>query len=379
MAKKGEITTTQIALVVLAIIGFVIVLYFLFSIDIEGLTKDDTCRLSVLVRATLPSAAQSVIPLKCTTKKICITNSLVGGGCREQFAGEEDIEIVRLTGKSVGEKRRMIEEISANAMYDCWNVMGQGKLDIFGNFYKDFWGTEPAQSTCVICSRIAIDKSVDDTILYEKETINGKDVISGVNVNTYMVNNKVLGKDITYLQAFTDKDISAYSKVAGGFEGEAYKKLALENLRQEINGKNAAVKDVIKQIEADIKITGTDVNRQIAFVFMQIKAKDIPQTNKILKNIGLAGATAAGATFMTPLVGGFGSALYVGLGTMVAASGSEIYGAWNKYEGQINAAGYCGGFSSTKEGAQQGCSVIEAMNYKYQLINQICKRLQGSS
>lgn len=171
MNKNGDVTSTQVIFLLIAVISFGIGLMALSLVDFGGSTERDICKLSVLTRATSPDIAQSVIPLKCRTEKICLTDKLFGG-CEEQFAGEENVVRVRLSGTD-SQKKLKIEEISANAMYDCWNMMGQGKLDLFGKAAESF-GWDVTQPTCVICSRVAVDKDVNPEIL------------NSVDINTYM-------------------------------------------------------------------------------------------------------------------------------------------------------------------------------------------------
>jgi len=373
--KKGEITSAQIVMIVLAIAGFAIVIYLFFMLDLGSIGTRETCHLSVLRRATVPQIVQGYVPLTCTTDKICVTDGFFGGKCEKQFAGEKDITLVRLSG-SPDEKRRKIEEISANAMYDCWSMMGEGKLDIFWTPSQEV-GWSPTGSTCVICSRVAVDESVSESILYDI------DEKRGVNVNRYIAENKVPGKEITYLQAFTDRGISAYSRFgnAADFAGtlptnEYYKQLQ-ESLKGSLSKEQRkATKEALALVEKELASTAN--NHELAFVFSQIKTKEIDSTTDILADIAGMGATAAGATFAMPVVGNIGTALYVGVLGVIAGSTSEIYGAWNAYESQITAMGYCGPFASTKKEAAQGCSVINAVNYDFKSINNICQKLEGN-
>src|SRR3989344_4923299 len=128
MDKRGELTSTEITIWILAIVGFGIVLAALFLINLGGYSSEDICKLSVLSRGTAP-AGGGYIPLKCVAEKICIREGF-SGGCEDEFAGEKDVEYIRLSG-SDGVKADKIEEITANAMYDCWTMMGEGKVDLF--------------------------------------------------------------------------------------------------------------------------------------------------------------------------------------------------------------------------------------------------------
>lgn len=176
--KRGEMTSSQIITIVLAIAGFIVVLIFLAILfDDRGSGDRELCKFSVLTRATSPiDSLQASIPLKCTTEKICISESGKKDAC-DQFAGEENVKPVELKG-SVDQKVRQIEETSANAMFDCWSMMGEGKLDVFPgiNRPKNELGVvlsvvggvlsipKEVKPACVICSRVAL---ADD--LFEKD------------------------------------------------------------------------------------------------------------------------------------------------------------------------------------------------------------------
>ena len=63
MKKRGELTSTQIGMLVIAIMGFLVVLFFILGFDFGGVSEREVCHLSVLTRGTSPEAAQMYIPL----------------------------------------------------------------------------------------------------------------------------------------------------------------------------------------------------------------------------------------------------------------------------------------------------------------------------
>ena len=85
MRKRG-VEAYFLPIILLAIVGFFIVLYFLTSFDLIGYSEDEVCKLSILSRATSPDAAKGIVPIQCTTKKLCLTKD---GDCRKNFAGEK--------------------------------------------------------------------------------------------------------------------------------------------------------------------------------------------------------------------------------------------------------------------------------------------------
>ncbi len=340
--RKGDISAATVVGIVLTVVGFLIVLVF-FGILKNGTdisSQREICRLSVLTRATAPNELQGSVPLKCTTEKICISE---GGKC-SQFAGEPDVQTVKLSG-TVDEKKKAIEKASADAMLDCWSMMGEGKLDLFGNFGKGF-GLKPAEGTCVICSRIGIAEDVD------KEGI-----ANSVDLNSYLQENNVPGSSLSYMQTFLgDKSISAYPKVSDDFN---------EQLSDKGNAGAVA--------------KGEKNRNEVAFVFMQIKALPLKD---VLKNLVGAGFAVAGATFVTPGGSLARKAVFTpaGLVTVGAAVvGVVAYATYNTYEGRAAAAGYCGQFTTSDEKAKEGCSIVQAVPYNFNDINKLCaSSIQGN-
>jgi len=365
MYKKGELTSMQIVVWVIAIAGLVIGLIFFVSIKNGNYSVDQVCKVSVLGRATAQKAvsgSSSFVPLQCTTKKICITTSK-SGSCA-QFKGENDVEKVILPKGEI-EARHLIEKTSAEAMYRCWEMMGEGKLDLFNSISGGI-GLNPSEPTCVICSRIAIDKSVNP------------DWFNKTNINNYLQNNYVPGTSTTYLQAFTDKGVKSFVKVSPDASN------SLDGALKSVGPKDpelVGINDVYGGVQSN-------VNREMAYVFMQIKPNKVED---VLERQLQYGATAAGVgAFVTPNIPGGRATIWVlnqalgivpkpikivaALGGVAAVAG---YGAYNSIQGQHVAAGYCGEFT-TKESANEGCSLLEAVNYNVNDINALCKSIQGN-
>ena len=338
--RKGAVENYFLITIIFAIVGFMIVAYFLFGSNLSKYTEDEVCKLSVLSRATAPSAAQGAIPLKCTTKKICLTNDK---NCEHSFAGEKP-QVIKLGDDA----KKTIEKTSADAMYDCWKMMGEGKLDLFGEFSQDI-GLDSATPTCVICSRIAVDEGV------LVETLNQ------VDINKYMEDTIIPELGVNYISAFTGKGAVSYAK-QDAVKAEEFGKLG----KLEENGK-------------EIKLEGNKDNRELAIVFMQIKPKNVKD---VLSNMLEIGGTVAGATFLSP-VGSLARPLVlnpVGGGLAVVGAVSIAgYGTYSASRGQTAAAGYCGDFvSNTKDkDARQGCSIVQGINYNVKDINKVCPKIQG--
>ena len=188
MNKRGELTSTQIVFIILAIVGFIIVALLFSSLFLEqgALTQRELCKLSLIERATIPIIGNKIVPVQCSTEKICITSK--GNEC-EQFIGEENVRNVRINSNKPDEAREIIERESANAMFDCWSMTGEGKIDIFDSTDSI---VDLAKPKCIVCSRVAISEEVDENILEE------------IDLNKYLAEKKVPGSSLTYLQTFTD-------------------------------------------------------------------------------------------------------------------------------------------------------------------------------
>lgn len=351
--KKGAVEADTIVKLVIVIIGFAIIIGFiLLKLDLFGQTEDEICELSVLGRATSPDVLQSAAPLKCNTKKICLTRD---GDCRKNFAGENP-KVIKLA-KDENDAIKQIEKTTADALLNCWRMMGEGKLDLFGSFKREF-GWDNYQATCVICSRIAIDGGFPGEGKNDEEV---KKVLNErININKYMQENTIPELGVNYISALTKGGAVSYAK-RDAIQEDAFDKFVKEN----------TVQIKLGEEKKDIP------NRELAIVFMQFNTKN---PSNVASNILQMGATGIGATFMTPIIGNVGRAIVsnpVGAGLAVAtAAGVVGYGMYNAYQGQLAAAGYCGPFTSSD--GKAGCSIVQGINYNYKDINKICPQIQGN-
>jgi len=371
--KKAELTSSQIITIVLAIAGFIIVLIFLAILfEDKGGGDRELCKFSVLTRATSPiESLQASIPLKCTTEKICISESGKKDACK-QFAGEENKKPVELKG-TVDEKARKIEETAANAMFDCWSMMGEGKLNVFSgsefgggvvssslDVFTDVFGfTESIKSTCVICSRVAL---ADD--LFEEDGKPGE-VLKRVDINRYLKDEFIPNSNEKYIDYFADE------QVRGFIDDDFFERG--RNL-EKINEDTGEVIGVEKTYE---KPEPTD---QMAFVFMQILTADEDPIKTALDDGAAAGFVYAGAAIITPFAKVF---TFVGWELQALAAVGIILGtagfSYFKERGnQVLAAGYCGKFTGERE-LSHGCSLLTPTDYNdISQINDLCYILEGN-
>ncbi len=332
MDKKGDLTASQIIIIVIAIVGFLIVLAALFLLNIGGSSEKDICQISILTRATAPAVASQALPLKCKTEKICI--SATSSGCKAQFAGEENVVYEKISTSNKDAAARRIEEISANAMYDCWDMTGQGKLDIFTHI------TGGKKVDCLVCSRVAVDESIS------KDSA----IMSLVNVNDYMKTQPVPGKSITYLQAFTDRGVSSYAQVSP---------------------------DIVQKVKTEtpgVTLQGPAQNAPIDFAIVFTQIKSITAKQGITRMLAVEGTVVAGAA-MIPGVSSIGKKLLFTPWGLVVAAGATIgvggYGYYSAMESQWSSTAYCGQFSTTSKSAE-GCSAVQVIPYNFQDVNTVC-------
>jgi hypothetical protein len=339
MEKRGDMfLSTKLFGIIATIVAFVILIIFLGILYVNSTSGQDdlACELSVLTRATVPSSSQSVVPLKCPTKKICLTTEF-RGECK-QLAGEKDVERVRVSTKPE-EGARTIEETIAKAQYDCFKNMKWGKLDISSGYDRhyltsitpdsigeviDVFTTEDIYPRCVMCARIAIAED-----LKEKE-----EILEKVDVNKYIETTLVPNSDLTYLQIFTDRQVRSYPAT----------------FKEEISSTNAE---------------GTD---QIGIIFMQILTEEPPE--EIAKQSFWGSTIVAGGLMLTPVGGVVGAAgIVAGLAGSATVAG---LGYSQAEKNQLIAASTCGEFVSTEKG-RQGCSIVTFVDYNdIAKINRLC-------
>ena len=368
MEKRGELALTQVIVTVLAIVSFFIILLFIKEISLGEISQSEICRLSVLTRGTAPEAAQSYIPLKCQTQKTCLYDD--GGKCKYSFAGEDatNIKLSKENKKAVEE----VEKISAEAMYECWQMMGEGKIDLFHSLAAKLGGVpkregKEVDSICVICSRIALDSQQrNEEILSEMDM--------GEYLQTHQPSNAE--DEQTYLQIFTDRSVLSYAKVPD-------ERVFLEG-------------------ETEVEFNSKLNEPEIAVIFMQIKSEEYGEVFSRFVNWGAAGAASgfviapkkASGVVASTLIKSIRRVRVPYVSALVAAGGAG-YVAMNVHAGRVAAAGYCGEvtipgsgnvdmnkfYGKDKEGknvAAKGCSMVQLLPYDANAINQLCSYIESS-
>lgn len=348
--KKGQVPS-YIGRLILIILGFVILVIFLIALDLKNWSEEELCAASVLARATSPQQAMDLFSLKCTTKKVCLT---YGESCY-QYANldKSDIHTIKLDKSNDESSAKKIMEVSADEKYYCWKNMGKGRIDIYagdqaaleilkGNFWEgaeDLLKLKEARPVCVICSRIALSRDITNTE-------EGKDMLRLVDTNAYMEENKAPSSEKTYIEEFTDEQVSAYpGNVTAEFTNQStYKE-------------------------------GTD---QIANIFFQIRAEGDPG-EEFVNTASTAGGIIFGSSFA---FGATGSLLLVAasnpitaiITTVAVVGGTGGLRAYGTHRNQEISIANCGKFASARpEKSVYGCSIITTVDYNnINLINDMC-------
>ncbi len=362
--REAQIAPSTVVGIVLVIVAVILgVLFYIGFFGNKDLENRDLCRISILSKATLPSVTAENLPLNCYTEKICITvkdslfSGLVNGksDCK-QFAGEDNVRdvYVNING-NIGDQQKTkdtIERLYADAMYNCWLMTGQGKLDVFrgttdntadralsvissligSDLDQVFKKIEPQ---CIVCSRLALsDKLIEADKQYN--------ILSSLDFKNYLATQKVMGgSGLTYLQKFTDESVSSFA-----------------------SSENSNIKD--------ISDTKNLFSNQIAMVFMQVKTEGTPE------EIGLdaalfSGTAIAGGLFTSPLGkvipgGPLGSFIVSVVGAGFSYLAAEQVASGN----QDVALSSCKQYESDEKRAKIGCSLIKSVKWDANEVNKLC-------
>lgn len=145
MKTKGELTTQQIVGIIILIVSFVVILAFIFRLNLGETTEKEICHNSVALKG---QSALASGPLDCKTSYVCIT----GGEECEGFSESRTIEVDL-------DKDEILKTI-ADEMADCWWMFGEGKID----YTKGIdWGDVTGNKACALCSIISFDIKIKDS------------------------------------------------------------------------------------------------------------------------------------------------------------------------------------------------------------------------
>ncbi len=194
-SKKGIEVKFLIGLIIL-LVSFVLILavYYLLFSNTSQIDKE-ACHASVITRATIseiPVAGWvNPVSVNCKTEKICITsNTFAKGDCEDELG--EDYITLRVS-REIEKQPDEINKILAEKNYECWQMMGEGKVNVFAG--QSDRNKDAEINSCVICTRIAFDKTAIESGELVKE-------VKGLH--KYQLETKVPNSDLTFHQFLTN-------------------------------------------------------------------------------------------------------------------------------------------------------------------------------
>jgi len=142
-SKKAELTTQQIVILIVLIMSFVVILYFLFRLNLGESSEKEICHNSVVMKGN-PVLSKGDVSLNCKKTYVCLTED---GSCEA------------MTNPNIKKVETLPEiyKVLADEMADCWWMFGEGKIDYVGDKVLK-------KNYCSICTQLAFDESIKESI-----------------------------------------------------------------------------------------------------------------------------------------------------------------------------------------------------------------------
>lgn len=157
--KKGELTTTEIAVIIILIVSIGAIIWFYYSIDFKGEADWQACHLAITQRGfwrigDTATPGPNSIPLRCTTEKYCLgkVEKPNKNLCEANLPTTKENPVNYYELKS-GSTREEYLDFLSEQLYNCHALVGEGKV----NFMPPEWYD---QKYCLICSRFDIDPQI---------------------------------------------------------------------------------------------------------------------------------------------------------------------------------------------------------------------------
>jgi len=193
MNKKGEMTTQQIVILIVLIISFVVILYFLFRLNIGETSEKEICHNSVVMKGN-PVLSKGDVSLNCQRTYVCLTKD---GSCDSMT--NPYIEKVSTPEEVYG--------VLADEMADCWWMFGEGKVD----YVKD---KALVRNYCSICTQLGFDDSLKEIEEFDSGEISKDELYD------YLARTKMDEDKETYAEyMFGPVNISDIIQAGLGYEG----------------------------------------------------------------------------------------------------------------------------------------------------------------
>lgn len=372
------------------LVSFGVVLLFYAEL-FQGDPTADTCHLSVLGRGALPQFGSAtplaeIVPLRCPTKKVCVTSGLFGRVFQDESCSSFDRD-EEISSVSVGSSEE-VERVLSREVVRCWEMMGEGKVSVFGGLSQSakdiFAASTKSVPSCVICSRVSFSEPVVQQL--------GPSGMTSVNPYNYMLTHIYPGDNKTY-----------YERVAGqgarvGSDQFLGSLVAIQNLTVEGSCSEQTVKtscelkgcvwegspeDPSCRSRSDQEVLALEERKReearlalehfeqpdLAIVFSQISA---PSHKDVLRNTAYA---AGGVSFVTGSTYTLVSALANPPGVLTALG---VLGAQHLSVAHLQSmtAGYCGDLSIGRE-ARLGCSSVRIVEYDATALQEACIHVES--
>lgn len=264
--KKGELSTQQIIMLIILIASFVVILIFLFRLNLGKESDQEVCHNSVVLRSSSALPSEST-PLKCYTDYVCVTED---GNCGD---------MVNPTTEKVKTEDELYN-VLAEQMANCWWMFGAGTMNYVGDGILE-------QNYCSICSQIYFDNSLTNIDAFSDG------VISKDNLYYYLANNEY-------------SDGKTYADYIFGTSD-------IDSLKQGI-------------VSAEDNSWGIGTFGEIEIGKRYVTVMGI--TSEIGNTYKWIGVGIAGLSLLTP-VGWVGGAILIGSGVGVAAAGGSVAGLFD--------------------------------------------------
>jgi hypothetical protein len=191
--KRGDVNWFVVSIILAVITLAVFVLIFVFF-PFQQTIDRAACKESILLKAILPGGdvpAKDLVSVRCKSRVICLTTKASGKGNCTGIG--KTYETQRLSATTVIEQKEQIRMFLAREMADCWNMFGEGKLQIFSRAWKI---TDADVSKGIICDKIEFD----DSILFGKDKDDPSDDIKNITgLVQYMTTHKVPTQNYSYM------------------------------------------------------------------------------------------------------------------------------------------------------------------------------------
>jgi hypothetical protein len=208
--KRGDISWFVLG-TILAIVTLVVFLIAIYGFPWSKTFDRTACHESIVVKASLPgdtATVKDMMSVRCKARYICVTAKGSGAGNCNNLG--KTFETKRLAGTNKATREEQIKMFMAQEMADCWNMFGEGKLQIFSRGWtfgekRDLSGnTINAQARGIICDKIEFDNTVtgvysDGSKVVLKDPTKNDFIPDISGFAYYLATHKSPGKDISYM------------------------------------------------------------------------------------------------------------------------------------------------------------------------------------